>query len=147
MTDIRVRIDNYKFDMRACGILEYEGKVLISTEVDGTQTLSGGAVKLGETSEEAVVREFLEETNLHVTVDKLIAVVENLFEFESSPYQQVIFVYSLSLNENEQQELICKEKVNASWVNKNLVTMLKPELLNELVGLETKGVLHMTNKD
>ncbi|MEG0285797.1 MAG: NUDIX domain-containing protein [Vagococcus sp.] len=147
MTDIRVKIDNYKFDMRACGILEYEGKVLISTEVDGTQTLSSGAVKLGETSEEAVVREFLEETNLHVTVDKLIAVVENLFEFENAPYQQVIFVYFLSLNEKEQQELICKEKVNASWVNKNLVTMLKPELLNELVGLETKGVLHMTNKD
>ncbi|MFW8054116.1 NUDIX domain-containing protein [Vagococcus fluvialis] len=147
MTDIRVTIDNYKFDVRACGILEDKGKILVSTEVDGTQTLSGGAVKLGETSEEAVVREFLEETNLHVKVDKLVAVVENLFEFENAPYQQVIFVYALSLNEKKQQELICKEKVNASWVNKNLVTMLKPERLNELVGLETESVLHMTNKD
>ena len=82
-----------------------------------------------------------------MTVDKLIAVVENLFEFENAPYQQVIFVYALSLNEKKQQELICMEKVNASWVNKNLVTMLKPERLNELVGLETESVLHMTNKD
>ena len=64
MTDIRVELGLSKFDVRACGLLRHQGDLLVSTEVDGTQTLSGGAIKIGETSEEAVIREFKEETNL-----------------------------------------------------------------------------------
>ena len=147
MIDIRVEINQTKFDVRACGILKNEDKILVSTEDDGTQTLSGGAVKLDETSEEAVVREFLEETGLFVKVERLVAVLENFFECEGKPYQQIIFVYDLSLDKNQEQQLICKEKVNVSWIDQEVVTMLKPEPLNKLVGLKNRDVLHIVNKD
>ena len=61
MEDIRVVIGDSKFDVRACGVLSQDNHILSSVESDGSQTLPGGAVKIGETSKEAVVREFLGE--------------------------------------------------------------------------------------
>ena len=147
MTDIRTVLGNTKFDVRACGMLKNkQGELLVSTEVDGTQTLSGGAVKIGETTEEALVREFLEETNLHVTVEKLVAIVENFFEFEGGPYQQLIFIYELSLTE-EGQALYCREKVNVNWEPLQEVRQLKPVILNEIIQLEGDSIRHFINQD
>lgn len=145
MTDIRVKIDKTKFDVRACGILENNGKILVSTEIDGTQTLSGGAVKIGETTEQAVKREFFEETNLHVEVERLAAIIENKFKMDEDDYQQVIFVYYLSLSGNQKQELVRKEKINAEWIDKSQITNLKPIVLNDLIQSEKQEIQHIIN--
>lgn len=145
MSDIRVKIDQTKFDVRACGILENNGKILVSTEIDGTQTLSGGAVKIGETTEQAVKREFFEETNLHVEVEKLAAIIENKFKMDEDDYQQVIFVYYLSLSGNQKQELVRKEKISAEWIDKSQITNLKPIVLNDLIQSEKQEIQHIIN--
>lgn len=146
MTDIRIDINHTNFDIRACGILRNNGELLVSTEVDGTQTLSGGAVKIGETSEEAVIREFKEETNLDVSINRLTAIVENFFTFETKPYQQIIFVYELVLKKTI-QEINCREKVNVQWVKEGHVVNLKPVILNEIIRLKADGLQHFVNKE
>jgi 8-oxo-dGTP pyrophosphatase MutT (NUDIX family) len=53
----------------------------------------GGGVELGETSEQAVVREIREEIGAEVRDLKLLGVLENLFELEGEQRHEVVFVY------------------------------------------------------
>ena len=58
---------------RVCAALIEEEQILmveLQTPSRTFWTLPGGGVESGETKEEAVVREVLEETHLHVTVER-----------------------------------------------------------------------------
>lgn len=144
MEDIRVVIGESKFDVRACGILKQEDNVLTTLESDGTHTLPGGAVKIGETSKEAVVREFLEETCIKVGVGSLLSIIENMFIYEGKPYQQVIFVYEVFALEDIQPNI---GEVPVEWTNIMMSDSLRPSQLNELVKQATTTTQHFINKE
>ena len=58
-----------------CGILSQSGKILLQKRADkGTWGLPGGALELGESALDALVREFYEETGVEVRVEKLLNV-------------------------------------------------------------------------
>ena len=52
-----------------------------------------------ETTEEALKREFLEEIDAVIGVDRLLAVQENFFMWGSKPCHQVHFYYQIHLEE------------------------------------------------
>lgn len=69
------------FRYRAAGIIVEDGWVLFAgNDVDEYLYSVGGAVQVGETAEEAVVREVLEETGVRYEVDRLAFIHENFFE-------------------------------------------------------------------
>lgn len=147
-TDIRATFDNTQFDVRVCGILKNNGKVLVSTEDDGSQTLTGGAVQIGETTEAALVREFYEETKLKIKPQKLVAIIENFFSFEAE-YHQIIFVYEALLAEGSHpNDLVCEEKLDVNWEPLRQVNQLKPAVLNELIHASAdQSLVHFVNND
>lgn len=56
----------------------------------------GGAVQLGETAEEAVQREVLEETGLRLSIDRLLAVHQNFFvdrDLGGETWHELAFYY------------------------------------------------------
>jgi len=61
--------------------------------------LIGGGIEFGETAEVALRREFVEE--LGVTLDgvRLLAVVENLFEYEGQPGHEIAHVFAVESNQ------------------------------------------------
>ncbi|MGO2695468.1 NUDIX hydrolase [Bavariicoccus seileri] len=150
--DIRFKLKDGQFDVRACGILCCDKKVLVSHEDDGSQTLVGGAIHFGEPTEEAVVREFKEETGLSVRVKQLLGVVENFWQGNGQVYHQIVVVYYLvptdSIDVSDVLQL--NEKPNVQWTPEDRVVHLKPEALNQLVkqGLKKSNcnVQHFVNQ-
>ena len=72
--------DKKAFRYRAAAIIVEEGCVLFARNDEDDYYYSvGGAVHMGETSEEAVKREVFEETGLNYEVDHLAVIHENLF--------------------------------------------------------------------
>ena len=73
------------FRYRAAALIVEDGCVLLAGN-DRDQYLYsvGGAVHMGETAEDAVVREVYEETGVHYEVDRLVFIHENFFEGEGT---------------------------------------------------------------
>lgn len=74
--NIRKKVGKDKIILNfTCGILSQSEKILLQKRADkGTWGLPGGAVELGESALEALVREFYEETGVEVRVEKLLNV-------------------------------------------------------------------------
>lgn len=72
--NIRKKVGKDKIILNfTCGILSQSGKILLQKRADkGTWGLPGGALELGESALEALVREFYEETGVEVRVEKLL---------------------------------------------------------------------------
>ena len=66
--NIRKKVGKDKIILNfTCGILNQSGKILLQKRADkGTWGLPGGAIELGESALEALVREFYEETGIEV---------------------------------------------------------------------------------
>lgn len=76
------------------GILLKNGKSLIMKRADddeiggGTWEFSGGKLNFGESPQEALKREFFEETGLEVQIEKLLYVTS----FKTNPNRQVVLI-------------------------------------------------------
>jgi len=85
-------------------IVNDEGKVLLceSHKWPGVYTVPGGHVELGETFEEALVREIMEEVGLHVKVVELLSVQQVIYPKEFWKRAHFIFLDFLCRAEGDQ---------------------------------------------
>ena len=85
---------------KAMGVFIHEGKILASKGHDSHgdpfnfYRLVGGTIEFGETAEQAIHREILEELGTEIENVKLLDVVENIFQYEGRDGHQVIFLFS-----------------------------------------------------
>lgn len=79
-SDMTVQCDDGLINIRVGAIIMQNGKVLmVGNERNDYFYSVGGRIKFGETAEEAVVREVLEETGVSMEIDRLGFVHENYF--------------------------------------------------------------------
>lgn len=72
--------DNKWFRYRAAAIIIEDGCVLFAgNEREDYYYSIGGGVHMGETAEDAVLREVYEETGVHYEIDRLAVIHENFF--------------------------------------------------------------------
>ena len=72
---------NQWFRYRAAAIIVENGCALFAcNEMDDYFYSIGGGVHIGETAEDAVVREVFEETGVHYEIDRLAVIHENFFD-------------------------------------------------------------------
>ncbi len=53
----------------------------------------GGAVKINETSEEAVIREVYEETGVNFEIDRLVFIQERFYKYSGENHHEIVFFY------------------------------------------------------
>ena len=75
--DVRFHMENGTYKLRACGVIELNGKYLVDcTKINNFYSFPGGHIKFGETSEDAAIREVQEETGIKVKSKKLLSITE-----------------------------------------------------------------------
>lgn len=78
--DMCVALDDGILNIRVGAIIMKDGKILMVENERSDYLYSvGGRIKLGETAEDAIVREVLEETGVEMEVERLGFVHENYF--------------------------------------------------------------------
>ena len=83
--DMCVACDDGILNIRVGAIIMKDGKILMVGNEEGTYLYSvGGRIKFGETTQEAIVREVLEETGVKMEIDRLGFVHENYFYGDSA---------------------------------------------------------------
>ena len=84
MYDCGFTKENSWFRYRARAIIIENGCVLFAGNENENYLYSiGGGVHMGETAEEAVVREVFEETGIHYEIERLVVIHENFFSENS----------------------------------------------------------------
>jgi ADP-ribose pyrophosphatase YjhB (NUDIX family) len=101
--DILFKTDDYIFSYRVAGILIKNGNILLQKPLkDKGYSIPGGHVAFGELSSETLIREFKEEINADVKIERLIMVGENFWPWGNRPCQQISFYYEISLCDENQ---------------------------------------------
>lgn len=78
--DFRTKKDQQIFGVRATALILKDQKLFLSYREDTKKYYTiGGAVKVGESTEDAVIREVKEELGIAVAVKQLAFIVENQF--------------------------------------------------------------------
>ncbi|MGE0592687.1 MAG: NUDIX hydrolase [Vicinamibacterales bacterium] len=77
----------------------------------------GGAIEFGESAEEAVAREVLEEIGRHVRCVKQLCVLENLYSHEGARGHEVVFAFEAELLERGLEPTITSSFVDGGVTN------------------------------
>ena len=103
MPDIIFKTTDYVFSYRVAGILKHNNKILLQRPLNDTgYALPGVHVSLGETNAETLIREFKEEIDADIKIEKLSWVGEIFFPWGSSgkPCHQICLFYNISLEKD-----------------------------------------------
>jgi ADP-ribose pyrophosphatase YjhB (NUDIX family) len=120
--------------------LQYEGRILLDHRRDGQWGLIGGALEIGESLEECVRRETLEETGLKITNLKLLGTFSHssrIIDRHDHVVQSVTICFSGESNSDEiqlstesKEAKFCTQDDIASLDIVETHTMIVPYLFN-----------------
>lgn len=90
--------DAYICDVRTVGVLVRDGKFLVQREADGdAYALPGGHIKIGETLEDGLIREYMEETGANILCKRLLWSEECFWEWKGKRAHNIAFYYLIAL--------------------------------------------------
>ena len=92
--DILFDADGGLFGLRSAGVLIKDNKVLLQqVGSDPSYAIPGGHVSFGELGEEALIREFKEETGMDIKVVRMLWIGEIFFPLNDKDCHQICIYY------------------------------------------------------
>lgn len=154
--DISVDIEDYKLNIRAAGIIIHNDKILVHRNKNSDHyALIGGRVAIGEDSKETVKREVLEEIGKTVEIIGYIATIENFFEMKGKKYHEILFIYKMEFEKEEDKRIEKvlkniegKEYLQYEWLDVYSLEKypIKPECIKEILK-KKKFPIHKIHKE
>ncbi|MGO3298908.1 MAG: NUDIX domain-containing protein [Pseudolactococcus laudensis] len=146
--DLTVDIAEGRLNIRVAAIIQQDDKILVSQLPNGTISLVGGRVVLGETTQAAISREVAEETGLIVEAASLCAMIENYFKYDDTFYHEFLYVYNVTTNTLEfDQSAPDFESQDILWLPISESASLQPEILSDVVRDKRDQILHLVNQE
>lgn len=102
--DISFKTGNEKFNYRVCAIILNGGKILaMHDERSPYFYLPGGRVKLGETAEEAVIREVKEELEIAAKIDRPLWLNQGFFteDVDGLQYHEICIYFLMDISDTD----------------------------------------------
>lgn len=106
------------------GIIRRGDALLVFEATDAGKTFCrplGGGIEFGESSEDALRREFREELDAEVEVGELLGVLENVFTWQGRPGHEIVFLYTAEFADPafyERDEMkILDDPATAKWIS------------------------------
>ena len=126
---------NNKIRPVAISLIRRKDEILVYKIIDPIKEIEyyrliGGCIEFNEFAEEAIKREFLEETSLELINIKHIQTFESIFEYNGREMHEIIFLFeSCFLNDKSYKNELIKgiegeRSFEAMWINKNDLSKL-----------------------
>jgi len=143
-------------NIRVGALIEKNGKLLMVQSSRGYLYSVGGRIKMGETAQEAVVREVFEETGVKMSVKRLIAVHENYFYGDMKTNQGKL-IYEVSfyflMDVPEDFEPVCNSVTEEgvrealAWVGPDTEKKIFPDFFREEILNPSGSVRYYLNDE
>lgn len=127
-------------NIRVGALIVKNCKILMVKSIHDYLYSVGGRIKMGETAEEAIVREVFEETGVKMKVKRLIAVHQNYF-YGDMPTNQGKLIYEISfyyeMDVPDGFEPVCDsineagDKEYLHWVSPDIPKTIYPEFFRK----------------
>ncbi|MBO4971911.1 MAG: NUDIX domain-containing protein [Clostridia bacterium] len=155
--DMCVACDDGILNIRVGAIIMKNGKLLMVGNDRADYLYSvGGRIKFGETAEEAIVREVLEETGVRMEIDRLGFVHENYFYGDSNSnsgkliYEISFYFYmkvpsDFSPVSNSFTEDKCREYLK--WISLDEQVRIYPEFFRSELGAPSDSVKYFVKDE
>ena len=151
-SDCTVKIDDGFINIRVGAIIMKDGLLLMAgapnSELDrGYLYTVGGRVKFGETAEEAIVREVLEETGTRLDIDRLGFIQEAFFYGDVGDktgklvYETEYFFYMKVPDDFEPVSRGIEEKLH--WIDPYGDVKYYPEFFRKELKNPSRGIRHI----
>jgi ADP-ribose pyrophosphatase YjhB (NUDIX family) len=156
MREVQIIDNETVFNYRVSGAVVKDNKILLNRlKKDDFWTFVGGKVEFGENSEKAIIREYFEETGVHIEVERFAACVENFFAFNAKQWHELLFFYVLK-DVNEELDIfegerIIKDNLDGvyKWFDLSELDKIRiqPECSQQIINnLNYQSVQHIINE-
>lgn len=155
--DITTKVGDGLVNVRVGAIIKNNGKMLMVTSDNIDYYYSvGGRIKVGESSQEAVIREVFEETGVKLEIDHLAYISENFFINKSDKYNGMLtyeigFYYLMKTQENF--HINCDSFIEddpnerLEWVSADTDKTIYPVFLRDELLHPSEGVKHIITNE
>lgn len=154
--DITVKIEDWKLNIRAGVIIIHNNKALFHHDINQTYyALVGGRIMIGESSEQTIKREILEEIGKEIEVTGYVGTIENFFKMKDRQYHEYLFIHFAEFVDEQDKKIQTtikniegREKLQYEWIELDKISEydIRPAVIKQVL-IENKFPTHKVNID